>query len=95
MPFVTATITKWDKPGLKLTLTQFSNEDPTQRDSEDNVDVDKLEECLIIGDTSGAAWNSSTSALADNTFNDDIVIQDEFDQIKIIDPGDESPFGFV
>lgn len=96
VPFVTATIAKWDKPGLKLTLTQFSNEDPTQKDPDnDDVDIDRLEKCLIIGQTSSANWKSVSSALSDNTFNDDIVIQEEFDNIKIIDPADTNPFGFI
>ena len=28
-------------------------------------------------------------------FNDSAVIQEEFDKIHILDPADQSPFGFV
>ena len=28
-------------------------------------------------------------------FNDSETIQEEFDKIHILDPGDENPFGFV
>jgi len=94
--FVTATVTGWNLPNRKLTLTQFSNSDPTQRDSIDyDVDVDKLAESIIIGDESEAEWISTSVTEHDDEFNDDDVIQEEFDQIKIIDPADMDPFGFV
>ena len=92
---ITATVAAWDKPNRKLTLTQFINEDPLQEDSENNVDVDKLTNSNIIGNTSGAVWVSTSSQVSDMEFNDDDVIQEEFDEIKIVDPGDESPFGFL
>jgi hypothetical protein len=58
--------------------------------------VDKLENSVIAGQSSKASWSVETGVSIENAkFNDDNVIQEEFDQIKIVDPIDLNPFGFV
>ena len=43
-----------------------------------------------------AVWVSTKAEEHETAFNDNKIIQDEFDDIKIIDdPWDENPFGFV
>ena len=86
----------WDKPNKKLTLSLFSNSDPDQRDGLTyNVDVNKFSNVLIVGDKSGAQWYSLGASDAPIPFNDSETIQDEYDDIKIEDPTDLNPFGFV
>ena len=94
---VTASVISWDKPNRKLKLSFFSNEDPTQKDPiTGDIDVDKLENSLIVGSTTNARWTISSGVTLNNDeFNDDDIIQEEFDEIKIIDPADTNPFGFV
>ena len=48
-----------------------------------------------MGQESGAHWISRTATTKDAAFNDEETIQDEFNAIKILDLGDENPFGFV
>ena len=50
---------------------------------------------MIVGQTSGAVWYSMNAQEAEAAANDSRVIQEEFDEIKIIDEGDVNPFGFV
>ena len=96
VPYVTATVFEWDKPNKKLTLGLFSNSDPDQKDSiTAEIDVNKFSNVLVVGDTSGAQWYSTNASDGPIPFNDSTVIQDEFDIIKIEDPGDVNPFGFV
>ena len=96
VPYVTATVFEWDKPNKKLTLGLFSNSDPDQKDAiTAEIDVNKFSNVLVVGDTSGAQWYSTSASDGPIPFNDSTVIQDEFDIIKIEDPGDVNPFGFV
>ena len=51
---------------------------------------------MIVGSTTNARWTISSGVTLNNDeFNDDDIIQEEFDEIKIIDPADTNPFGFV
>ena len=94
---ITATVVSWDSVNRKLKLSLLSNEDPLQKNpTTGDIDVDKLENSVIAGQTSKASWYvESGVSLASDKFNDDDVIQDEFDQIKIVDPADTNPFGFI
>lgn len=94
--FITATVMSYNAPNKQLTLGDIDNMDPDQmnRDTGD-VTINKLATALYIGDNSGAAWYSITAEDKEFAFHDNNIIQNEFDQIKILDPGDESPFGFV
>ena len=94
---ITATVVSWDLVQRKLKLSLLSNEDPLQKDSTTgDIDVDKLENSVIAGQSSKASWSVETGVSIENAkFNDDNVIQEEFDQIKVVDPIDLNPFGFV
>ena len=96
-PNITATVVSWDKPNRKLKLSLFSNQDPTQKDpTTGDIDVDRLENSRVIGNESNASWSVATAVtLVSDKFNDDDVIQEEFDEIKIVDPADTNPFGFI
>ena len=51
---------------------------------------------VIIGTISNAKWYSFKAETADKAFDDEKIIQEEFDEIKIVDdPRDINPFGFV
>ena len=96
VPYVTAQVFAWDKPNKKLTLGLFSNSDPDQKDDLTyEVDINKFSNVLVVGNESGAQWYSTGASDGPIPFNDSSVIQDEYDNIKIEDPTDLNPFGFV
>jgi len=94
---VEATVTEFNKPQQKLIVNDLTNLDPDQVDKSDYlVDINKFDTVIIEGKESGAVWVSVKAEEHQTAFNDNKVIQDEFDAIKIIDdPWDENPFGFV
>ena len=95
VPEVTAKVMSWDKPKKILTLGDVSDQDPTQQDrTTGDLTINKFDTVVIIGDKSGAIWYSESVRDQDTPFNDSNTIQDEFHEIKILDPGDEHPFGF-
>ena len=91
---ITGTVMNWDLPNLKLKIGDISTNDPDQEDETYDVTVNKLDNVLIVGETSGAAWLTSAADDARIAFTDNSNIQDEFDAIKIVDPADDNPFGF-
>ena len=96
VPSVKATVMEWDRPNLKLTLGDFTEMDPEQKDPTDaDVDVSKFDSVMIVGDTSNAVWYSTDAVDKDQPFDDGKTIQTEYDDIKIEDPADTNPFGFV
>ena len=96
VPSVKATVMEWDKPNLKLTLGDISDMDPEQRDPVTaDVDISKFDSIMVVGDTSGAVWYSTDAVDKDQPFDDGKTIQSEYDVIKIEDPADMNPFGFV
>jgi hypothetical protein len=96
VPSAKGTVMEWDKPNLKLTLGDISDMDPEQRDPVTaDVDISKFDSVLIIGDDSGAAWYSVHAVDKDQPFDDGKTIQSEYDVIKIEDPADMNPFGFL
>jgi len=94
---VGATVMDWQEPNKKLVVADLSDLDPDQVDKSDyEVDINKFDTVIIKGTRSGAVWTSLKAVEHDTAFNDNKIIQDEFDEIKIIDdPWDENPFGFV
>ena len=92
---VNAFVTTWDLPSGELVASDFTNVDPNQQDGvTQDVDVIKFEKVLIVGDN-GGSWLSDSVDTTAKPFDDADTIQEEFDQIKILDPADTDPFGFV
>ena len=92
---VTANVTVFNKPELSLAVANLSDLDPTQTsDVDGDVDINKFDQVLIVGQTSGAAWLTAAAATDIKPFDDEVEIQKEFDDIKIIDDADTNPFGF-
>ena len=95
---VYATVMDFDAVKGQLIVGDLTNLDPDQLNNKDDYEVDKnkFDTVIIEGVTSGAVWTSIKAVEHDTAFNDNKIIQDEFDDIKIIDnPWDENPFGFV
>ena len=93
---VTATVQAWDLPGQELVVMDISNLDPDKKDEfTDNVTNNTFDSVLVVGNESGARWLSSNATMRDEATTDNNIIQDEFDNIKILDSLDENPFGFV
>ena len=94
---VLATVMDWREPDKELVVADLTNLDPDQVDKSDYyVDINKFDTVIIKGTKSGAVWTSLKAGEHETAFNDNQIIQDEFDDIKIIDdPWDENPFGFV
>ena len=86
----------WDKPNGKLIVGDLSDLDPDQM-SKDTGDIDynKFDSVIIVGQESGASYVSVKANMRVTAFNDEKIIQEEFNEIKILDLGDENPFGFV
>ena len=94
--FVTATVMEYDTRTSTLLLGDISNLDPDQLDRDTgDIDINKFDTVYITGDSSTASWFTSEAKGRDAGFQDNDTIQDEFNNIKILDPGDENPFGFV
>ena len=60
-----------------------------------DVTENAFDKSLIVGQTTGASWVSYKTTTAPEPFDDTDDLQEEFDQIKVLDVADESPFGFV
>lgn len=96
VPYVSGNVMEWNITTNKLIVGQLSDQDPYQRDAMSlDTKLDKLNNVLIIGQTSGATYISVNAKTEEVAFNDDAEIQKEFDIIKVIDAGDEAPFGFL
>jgi hypothetical protein len=90
-----ATVMDWDITTGVLTLGDMDEIDPQQQDDYGDLTVNKHDTVLIYGQTSGARYVSQNAYTRPAYSNDEEIIQEEFDQIKILDLGDENPFGFV
>ena len=94
--YVTATVLEYNAPDKMLLLGDIDNLDPDQMDrTTGEITINKMSSVLVIGDKSGASGYTSSAQDADFAFQDNKTIQNEFNVIKVIDPGDENPFGFV
>ena len=86
----------WDKPASKLVIGDTDEIDPQQQDDDTgDLTINKHDRVLVIGIKSGAHFVSTKVGPRPMPFDDTEVIQEEFDAIKILDMGDENPFGFV
>jgi len=93
--FVTATVMSYDAPNKKLVLGDIDNMDPDQQKYDTGqIEINKFDSVYIQGVSSNAIWYSIDAEDAEFAFQDNKTIQDEFNVIKVIDPGDENPFGF-
>jgi len=100
---VEGTVQYWNREDKILTLNDLSDNDPTQDNEDGIVDVDlrdmiinKFDEVLVIGQHTGAKWYSKKAGTRRKAFDDEHIIQKEFDEIKVVDdPRDINPFGFV
>ena len=96
VPLVEGTVQFWDKTNGILTLSDLHDMDPTQEDAIKDLTVNEFDRVVVVGQTSGSVWYSISAETRDKPFDDEKVIQSEFDSIKIVDdPVDENPFGFV
>ena len=95
IPFVEATVEKWNVVDRKLAVSDLTDLNPTQIDATTgNVSIETFEKVLVVGEKSLAAWTSSSSQQTEKPFDDAEYIQEEFNKIKIYDPEDAPPFGF-
>jgi len=86
----------WDKPANKLVIGDTDEIDPQQQDGDTgDLTINKHDRVLVIGIKSGAHFVSTKVHPRPMAFDDTEIIQEEFDAIKILDMGDENPFGFV
>ena len=96
VPVVKAKVATWNIVERKLTLTDVTDMDPTQMNRETgDVNISKFATSLVIGKKSGAKWVSVSSDQQQKPFDDAKDIQEEFNRIKVYDPIDDNPFGFV
>ena len=96
IPYVTAKVMEWNARNQKLILGDISDIDPDRLNRDTgNIEDNKFDDVFIIGEKSGAVFISLDAKTRDTAFNDDITIQEEFNEIKILDIGDENPFGFI
>ena len=96
VPEVRGTVMLWDKPKGMLTVADLTDLDPEQPDLYKDLNVNKFDKVVIIGQRTGAVWYSEKAHTQPKAFDDGELIQKEFDAIKIIDdPEDLNPFGFV
>ncbi len=95
VPFVEATVATWNAVKRELAVSNLTDLDPLQGNLvTGNLDVNKFESTLVVGQTSGATWTSIKSEQKPKAFDDADVIQEEFNEIKIYDPIDANPFNF-
>ena len=95
VPLVEATVATWNLPLRKLALSNLTDLDPLQINPETgNVDINKFDTTLVVGQDSGARWISINAAQQPKAFDDADALQEEYNRIKIWDPVDANPFGF-
>ena len=92
---VEGNVARWNAADRKLSLTNLTDMNPDRLDLlTGNVTINDFAKVLIIGETSGAAWTSYGAQATPKSFDDAANIQTEFNQIKVYDVADTSPFGF-
>ena len=85
----------WGNLIRKLALSNLTDLDPLQINLETgNVDINKFDTTLVVGQDSGARWISINAAQQPKAFDDADALQEEYNRIKIWDPVDANPFGF-
>ena len=96
VPVVEANVATWNKPRRTLGVNNLSDLGVLKPNLETgNVDIQKFDNSLVVGQISGARWITSKSGQQPKAFDDADAIQEEFNRIKIYDPGDANiDFGF-
>ena len=96
VPYVEATVSRWEQPLRRLSVENVSDLDPLQLNPETgNVDINKFDKAVVTGLTSGARWTSVEAIQRPKAFDDADYIQEQFNRIKIYDPTDAPvDFGF-
>ena len=92
---VQGTVMDWNTQEFKLTVGELTDNDPQQEDANHDLTINRMDTVVIIGQTSGAYAVAHKAGTKRKAFDDADVIQEEFDNIKIVDDFDENPFGFV
>ncbi len=92
---VQGTVMDWNTQDFKLTVGELTDNDPQQEDANHDLTINRMDTVVIIGQTSGAYAVAHKAGTERKAFDDADVIQEEFDNIKIVDDFDENPFGFV
>ena len=94
---IEATVFDWNAKTGILTVGDLTNLDPDQKNPDTlYIDINKFDTVFIEGQESGAVVLTSKAQESNTAFNDNNIIQEEFDDIKILDePWDQSPFGFL
>ena len=96
VPVVEANVATWNLPERKLGVTDLTDLGALKPNLETgNVDIQKFDTSLVVGQTSGARWTTAKSGQQPKAFDDADQIQEEFNRIKIYDPTDANiDFGF-
>lgn len=92
---VQGTVLDWNTKEFTLTVSDLTDNDPQQQDANHDLTINRMDTVVIIGQTSGAYAVAHKAGTKRKSFDDADVIQEEFDNIKIVDDFDENPFGFV
>ena len=92
---VSGHVLSWNKPDGKLVVNDLSNLDPDQEDEDKDITINKFDVCLVVGRESKAQYVTLKANQLEMPFSDNEIIQEEFDEIKIVDLADDNPFGFV
>ena len=92
---VQGTVMDWNADKFRLTVGELTDNDPQQEDKDHDLTINRMDTVVIVGQTTGAYAVAHKAGTKRKAFDDADVIQEEFDQIKIVDDMDENPFGFV
>jgi len=96
VPFVEATVASWNAVSLELSVANLTDLNPDTIDlTTGDVNKNAFDTVLIVGETTGASWTSRSVTQKPKPFDDAADIQEEFNRIKVYDPDDANPFGFV
>ena len=96
VPVVEGNVATWNLPERKLGVNNLTDLGVLKPNLETgNVDIQKFDNSLVVGQVSGARWTTAKSGQQPKAFDDADVIQEEFNRIKIYDPTDANiDFGF-
>ena len=95
VPYVEATVATWNIVERLLSVSNVTDMDPEQGNIvTGNLDINKFETTLIVGQSSGASWTSVKAGQKPKAFDDADTIQEEFNEIKVYDTADTNPFNF-
>lgn len=95
VPYVEGTVGRWNATKRELIIENMTDLDPEQINLvTGNVDINKFDTVLVVGQESGASWTSSSAQQERKAFDSAADIQEEFNRVKVYDTADTNPFGF-